>query len=49
MYIKEGNSVLEDNAVFIDGVAVGGAEALAKAARRKDVGGREEVIIQEVK
>ncbi|OAL27770.1 hypothetical protein AYO22_03312 [Fonsecaea multimorphosa] len=27
-YIKEGNSVLEDNVVYIDGVAVAGAQAL---------------------
>ncbi len=34
-YIKESNSVLTDNVVFIDGVAVGGSEALRAAALEK--------------
>jgi choline transport protein len=33
-YIKEGNSVLEDNVVFIDGVAVAGKDALGARARK---------------
>jgi choline transport protein len=33
-YIKEGNSVLEDNVVFIDGIAVAGKDALGSRARK---------------
>ncbi|EXJ58425.1 hypothetical protein A1O7_05850 [Cladophialophora yegresii CBS 114405] len=35
-YIKEGNSVLEDNVVWIDGVAVSGREALREAAMHSE-------------
>jgi choline transport protein len=31
-YIKESNSVLEDNVVWIDGIPVAGSEALREAA-----------------
>ncbi|KAK5274036.1 hypothetical protein LTR96_000636 [Exophiala xenobiotica] len=34
-YIKESNTVLTDNVVFIDGVAIGGSEALRAAALSK--------------
>ncbi len=36
-YIKEGNSVLEDNVVWIDGVAVGGSDALRAVAMETEV------------
>lgn len=32
-YIKEHNSVMEDNVVVVDGVAVGGVEGIRKNAR----------------